>query len=73
MVNVDAKIASKVLANGIKCCVSDIIFYNQSGFIKDRFIGETARSILHIIDHTEHSELPGMMIFIDFDRMVFPL
>ena len=42
--------------------------HNQSGFIKDRFIGETARSILDIIDHTEHSELPGMMIFIDFEK-----
>ena len=73
LVNVDAKMASKVIANRIKCCVSDIIFHNQSGFIRDRFIGETARSIRDIIDHTGHSELPGMMIFIDFDRMVFPL
>ena len=46
----------------------DIIHHNQSGFIKDRFIGETARSILDIIDHTENSELPGMMIFIDFEK-----
>ena len=50
LVNVDAKIASKVIANRIKCCLPDIIHHNQSGFIKDRFIGETARSILDIID-----------------------
>ena len=41
LVNVDAKIASKVIANRIKCCFPDIIHHNQSGFIKDRFIGET--------------------------------
>lgn len=67
MVNVDAKIASKVIAN-TKICFPDIIHHNQSGFIKDRFTGEIARSILDIIDHTEHSELPGMMIFIDFEK-----
>ena len=68
LVNVDAKIASKVISNRIKCCLPDIIHHNQSGFIKDRFIGETARSILDIIDHTERSELPGMIIFIDFEK-----
>ena len=68
MVNVDAKIASKVIANRVKCCLPDIIHHNQSCFIKDRFIGETARSILEVIDHTERSELPGMMIFIDFEK-----
>ena len=70
LVNVDAKIASKVIANRIKCYLPDIIHHNQSGFIKDRFIGETARSILDIIRHTERSELPGMMIFIDFEKAV---
>ena len=56
LVNVDAKIASKVIANRIKCCLPDIVHHNQSGFIKDRFIGETARSILHIMtDHTENT------------------
>ena len=38
MVNVDAKIASKVIANRIKCCFLDIIHHNQCGFIKDKFI-----------------------------------
>ena len=40
MVNVDAKNASKVIANRIKCCLPDIIRHNQSGFIKDRIISE---------------------------------
>ena len=68
MVNVDAKISSKVIANKIKCCLPDIIHHNQSGCTKHWFIGETARSILDIIDHAERSELPGMMIFIDFEN-----
>ena len=68
LVNVDAKIASKIIANRIKCCLPDIIHYNQSGFIKDRFIRETARSILDIIDYTERSKLPGILMFIDFEK-----
>ena len=62
MVNVDAKLLL------IKCCLPDIIHHNQSGFIKDRFIGETAHSILGIIDYTERSKLPGILIFIDFEK-----
>ena len=61
LVNVEPKIASKVIANRIKCCLPYMIHHNQSGFIKDKFIGETARSILDIIGHTERSELPGMI------------
>ena len=32
LVNVDAKIASKIIANRIKCCLPDIIHHNQSSF-----------------------------------------
>ena len=45
LVNVDAKIMSKVLATRIKNVLPDIIQHNQSGFVKDRYIGETVRSI----------------------------
>jgi len=36
--------------------------------MKGRFIGETARSILDIIAHTESSKLPGVLLFIDFEK-----
>ena len=41
LVNVDAKIISKVLATRIKNVLPDIIHHNQSDFDKDRYIGET--------------------------------
>ena len=68
LVNVGAKVASKVIANRIKCSLPDIIHHNQSCFIKDRFIGKRACLILDIIAHTKHSVLPGMIIFIDFEK-----
>ncbi|KAL9954593.1 hypothetical protein ACROYT_G042155 [Oculina patagonica] len=38
------------------------------GYIKDRFIGETIRSIYDIMDWTVKENIPGLMIFIDFQK-----
>ena len=67
-VNVDAKIMSKVLATRIKNVLPDIIHHNQSGFVKDRYIGETVRSIFDLMDFTLKENIPGLMIFIDFHK-----
>ena len=45
LINVDAKIISKVIALRIKEVLPYIIHHNQTGYIKDRYIGETIRSI----------------------------
>ena len=68
LVNVDAKIISKVIASRLKNVLPNIIHCNQSGWVKDRYIGETVRSILDIMDFTEKENIPGLMIFIDFRK-----
>ena len=68
LVNVDAKIMSKVLATSIKNVLPDIIHHNQSGFVKDRYMGETVRSIFDLMDFTLNENIPGLMIFIDFHK-----
>ena len=50
LVNVDAKIMSKAIASRIKNVLPYIIHHNQTGDVKDRYIGETIRSILDIMD-----------------------
>lgn len=45
LLNVDTKIMSKVIAFRLKNVFPNIIHYNQTGFIKDRYIGETVPSI----------------------------
>ena len=51
-VNVDAKIMSKVIATRFKNVLPQIIHHNQTGFVQDRCVGETVRSILDIMDFT---------------------
>jgi len=68
LVNVDAKIISKVLATRIKNVLPSIVHHNQTGFVKDRYIGETVRSIFDLMDFSLKENIPGLMIFIDFHK-----
>ena len=68
LVNVDAKIMSKAIATRIKNVLPNIIHHNQTGFIEDRYIGETVRSVFDIMDFTAKQDIPGLLIFIDFQK-----
>ena len=48
----------------------DIIHENQTGYVNDRYIGETVQSIYNIMDFTAKENNPGLMLFIDF-QMAF--
>ena len=69
LVNVDTKIMSKVIAARIKKVLPSIIHYNQTGYLKDRFIGEAIRSIFDIMDFTANENIPGLLLFIDFKKL----
>jgi len=66
LVNVDAKIISKAIANRIKKVLPNIVHHNQTGYINDRFIGETVQSILDVMDFTKKENLPWLF---DFHRV----
>ena len=68
LINVDAKIASKVIAARIIKVIPEIIHSNQTGYVKGRFIGEAARLIIDIIDYTKSQSIPGFLLFIDFEK-----
>ena len=68
IVNVDTKIMTKVMASRIKNVLPDIIHPNQTGYVKDRFIGETIRSIYDVMDFIVKENIPGLMLFIDFQK-----
>ena len=65
LVNVDTKIMSKVIAARVKKVLPSIIHYNQTGYVKDRFIGEAIHSIFNIMDFTAKENIPGLLLFID--------
>ena len=46
----------------------DIIHPNQAGYVKDCFISETIRSIYDVMDFTVKENIPGLMLFIDFQK-----
>ena len=66
--NVDTKIMSKIIATRIKKTLSFLIHDNQLGYVEDRFIGEAVRSLLDIMDYTKDKNIPGLLIFIDFEK-----
>ena len=68
LLNVDAKIASKVIAEKMKRLLPELIHDNQSGYIPGRWIGENIRSILDIMQYTQSKKLPGLLLFIDFEK-----
>ena len=57
LTNVDAKISSKVIAARIIPVLPTIINSTQTGYVKGRFIGEAARSIIDIIDYTKKQNI----------------
>ena len=59
---------TKAIAWRIKTVLPDIIHQNQTGYVKDRFIGETIRSIYDIMDFTATENISGLVIFIDFQK-----
>ena len=68
LLNVDYKIVSKVIANRMQNALPTLIHFNQSGFIKNRFIGDTIRTILDIIDYTDKYNKQGLLMMIDFEK-----
>ena len=59
---------SKVVASSIKKVLPCIFPYNYTGYVQDRYIGETVISIFDIMKFTVNENVPGMLIFIDFQK-----
>ena len=68
LLNVDYKILAKTLANRIKKHIDSLINYDQTGFIKGRFIGENVNKMLSIIQHCETHEIEAMIVNVDFEK-----
>ena len=68
LLNTDYKIAAKAIANRVKSVLPRLINYDQTGFMKGRFIGENIRLIDCIIQYAKEKNIPGLLLFIDFEK-----
>ena len=68
LLNTNYKIAAKAIANRLKIVIPKIVNNDQTGFIKGRFIGENIRLIEGIINYTATQNIPGQLLFLDFEK-----
>ena len=68
LLNVDYKIATNTIALGIEKVLPHLINPTQTGYVKGRFIGESIRLILDIMEYTKRKDIPGVAVFLDFEK-----
>ena len=68
LLNCDYKIATKAIASRIKMFLPKLVSDDQTGFIGDRFTGENIRLIDSVIKYTKARNIPGLLVFLDFEK-----
>ena len=58
----------KAIANRIKTVFPNLITNYQTGFMKNRYIGENIRTTIDIIEQLNVNNQPGLIIFTDFEK-----
>jgi hypothetical protein len=66
--NLDLKLISHVLAHRLKNVLPKIINVDQTGYVKNRFIGFNLRQIQDIIDYADIYKIEVAIIFVDFTK-----
>ena len=66
--NVDTNIASKLIALRMKKVLPNIINYDQTVYVKSRYIGELIRVIDDILYHAEKENLDGILFAADMEK-----
>ena len=68
LLNVDCKIATKAIAKRLEASLPKLINHDQTGFIKDRDIGENIRLIIDVMEYTKAHDIPGILVSLDFRK-----
>ncbi len=68
LTNYDYKIICFVLANRMQSVLGNIIHEDQTGYIKNRYIGTNARLLEDYFEHCENFKIPGILLFLDFEK-----
>ena len=49
--------------------VPKLIHSDQTGFIKERFIGQNVRLLNDLLEYTDVKKIPGILLFIDSEKV----
>ena len=60
------KLIAKVLSNRLSKVICSIINRDQTGFLKNRYIGENIRQIADVIDYCKMDNINGILLAIDY-------
>jgi hypothetical protein len=64
----DYKIIAKVMAERMKAVLSTLIHADQTGFLKDGYIGENISLFLDIQEHLAKEVKPGLAFLADWEK-----
>ena len=68
LLNVDYKIASKAISKRLHNIIPKLVDISQTGFVKNRLIGDTVRVLNDIIELCQSRKENGILLFIDFEK-----
>ena len=68
LLNVDYKTVAKALATRLKETLPKLISFQQTAYVKNRFIGEEGRLISDILEMSESLNLKGYFVTVDIEK-----
>ena len=68
LLNIDYNILAKAFRNLINSFLPSLIDKDQTGYIKNRFIGNNIRIIEDILIYTKFNKVTGILLAIDFEK-----
>ena len=68
LLTVDYKILAKCIAKRIEPFLPKLIHSDQTGFMKDRFVGQNVRLLNDLMEYTDVKKISGIFLFIDFEK-----
>lgn len=76
LLNVDQKLFTTIMANRLTDLLPGLINLDQTGFVKDRLLGDNIRRTINIIDYTQRTKNQMLTLMLDaekaFDRLLWP-
>jgi hypothetical protein len=68
LLNTDYKLLTHTLANRLQKVLPSVISKDQSGYLKNRYIGLNIRTIVDIINDVQHNENSALITLLDFEK-----